>query len=95
LPSTTSFSSAAASASTAGKSRSRPSYPPANSGRLLGIDSRTAAFSLTRTATAAGQPVEWWHTLVRGDRYSFLATWSPSHPYRLDLVPAPAEDRPT
>jgi GntR family transcriptional regulator len=77
-----------------GEEQITPVVPTREHRRLLGIGTGIAAFSLARTATAAGQAVEWRHTLVRGDRYSFVATWSPTHPYRLDLVPAPAADRP-
>ena len=71
-----------------------PVVPSREQRRLLGVGPGVAAFSLTRTATAAGRPVEWRHTLVRGDRYSFLATWSPTRAYRLDLVAAPGRDHP-
>lgn len=66
-----------------------PVLPTPEQRRLLGTRAGTAAFSLTRTATAAGRPVEWRHTLIRGDRFSFLATWAPTQPYRLDLAPTP------
>jgi GntR family transcriptional regulator len=76
-----------------GEEQITPVVPTREQRRLLAISAGTAAFSLTRTATAAGRPVEWRRTLVRGDRYSFLATWSPAHAYRLDLVSTPAVNR--
>lgn len=71
-----------------------PVVPTREQQRLLDIESGIAAFSVTRVATAAGRPVEWRHTLVRGDRYSFRATWSPGHPYLPELVSASGPDRP-
>ncbi|HVQ91816.1 MAG TPA: GntR family transcriptional regulator [Mycobacteriales bacterium] len=72
-----------------GQEQITPVLPTAEQRRLLGIRAGVAAFSLTRTATAAGRRVEWRHTLIRGDRFSFLATWTPTHPYRIDLAPTP------
>jgi GntR family transcriptional regulator len=56
---------------------------------LLGTDSRTAAFAIDRLGCARGQPVEWRHTLVRGDRFSVTAQFSPREGYRVDLATAP------
>lgn len=43
----------------------------------------TAAFSINRLGFAGGQPVEWRHTLVRGDRFALTAEFSASAGYRL------------
>lgn len=43
---------------------------------LLGLGPRQAAFSMERLSHAGDRPVEWRTTVVRGDRYRFVATWS-------------------
>lgn len=43
----------------------------------------TAAFSINRLGYAKRQPVEWRHTLVRGDRFAVTAEFSASAGYRL------------
>ncbi|MGW4488342.1 GntR family transcriptional regulator [Amycolatopsis sp. NPDC004368] len=42
-----------------------------------------AAFAINRLSHAKGRPVEWRHTLVRGDRYALTAEFSASAGYRL------------
>jgi GntR family transcriptional regulator len=42
-----------------------------------------AAFSINRLSHAQGRPVEWRHTLVRGDRYALTAEFSAHIGYRL------------
>ena len=42
-----------------------------------------AAFSINRLSHARGRPVEWRHTLVRGDRFALTAEFSASSGYRL------------
>ena len=56
------------------------------------------ALAIRRLGYAAGRPVEWRHTLIRGDRFSLLAEFSPRIGYRIKLggtelstgVPVPA-----
>jgi GntR family transcriptional regulator len=55
---------------------------------LLGIGTRTAAFAIERIGCSHGRPVEWRHTLVRGDRFSVTAQFSPRDGYRVDLATA-------
>jgi GntR family transcriptional regulator len=45
---------------------------------LLGLAARQAAFRLERLSQAGETTVEWRRTVVRGDRYSFVASWSQS-----------------
>jgi GntR family transcriptional regulator len=54
---------------------------------LLAIGARTPVFHICRLARAGGRPVEWRHTLVRGDRYTFVANWSPTGAYEAVLAP--------
>lgn len=61
--------------------------------RLLGLDGSTAVLVIDRLGCAHGRPVEWRHTLVRGDRFSVRAEFSARTGYRLDLVsPSPRPD---
>lgn len=43
----------------------------------------TAAFSINRRSLAQGRPVEWRHTLVRGDRFALAADFAAATGYRL------------
>ena len=42
-----------------------------------------AAFSINRLSYARGKPVEWRHTLVRGDRFALTATFAAGTGYRI------------
>jgi GntR family transcriptional regulator len=59
--------------------------------RELGLGTQLAAFQVRRRVTASGRPVEWRVTIIRGDRYRFTTTWSPTRPYQLGLNPRAAE----
>ncbi len=50
---------------------------------LLGTGPQVAAFAIDRLGLAGGRPVEWRHTLVRGDRFSVTARFSPAEGYRM------------
>jgi GntR family transcriptional regulator len=52
---------------------------------LLRCPADTAALSINRIGYARGQPVEWRHTLVRGDRFALTADFSAHTGYRLTL----------
>ena len=49
--------------------------------RLLGIGPSTGALEIRRLGYAAGRPVEWRHTVIRGDRFSLLAEFSADSGY--------------
>jgi GntR family transcriptional regulator len=53
--------------------------------RHLQIPPATGALAIRRLGYAAGRPTEWRHTLIRGDRFSLLAEFSPRIGYRLTL----------
>ncbi|MEQ3550382.1 GntR family transcriptional regulator [Pseudonocardia nematodicida] len=53
---------------------------------LLGIGAETAVLSIERLGLSGDRPVEWRHTLVRGDRFSVTARFSARAGYRVDLV---------
>ena len=48
---------------------------------LLGLDERTAAFSIRRIGCMNSRPTELRHTLIRGDRFTVSARFSPSEGY--------------
>ncbi len=64
----------------------RPVLPAAAHRRLLGLSAGVAVFEIERVAGAAGRPVEFRRSLVRGDRFSVVARWSPATPYSLDTA---------
>jgi len=53
--------------------------------RHLQITPTTGALAIGRLGYADGRPVEWRHTLIRGDRFSLLAEFSHRIGYRLTL----------
>jgi GntR family transcriptional regulator len=53
--------------------------------RLLGIPPSTGALAIDRLGHAGGRPMEWRHTLIRGDRFSLLAEFSSRTGYQLTL----------
>jgi GntR family transcriptional regulator len=57
--------------------------PTAAERALLRCAPDTAAFSINRLGEAHGRPVEWRHTLVRGDRFALTAEFSGEIGYRL------------
>ncbi len=52
---------------------------------LLGTAARQPVFRIHRLATANGTPLEWRETIIRGDRYTFVAQWSPTETYETVL----------
>ena len=54
---------------------------------LLHCPADAAAFSIIRQGTAQNRPIEWRHTVVRGDRFALSAEFSANTGYR--LTPAP------
>lgn len=61
---------------TSGWERITPTVPGDTDRQLLGLDPGAAVFCLHRLATIDDRPVEWRMTLIRGDRFSFVADWS-------------------
>lgn len=61
---------------TAGWERITPTLPNPEQAVLLGLDQHQPLFAIERLATESGKPVEWRRSVVRGDRYAFIATWS-------------------
>jgi GntR family transcriptional regulator len=53
--------------------------------RLLSIPATAGALAIDRLGYAGGQPVEWRHTLIRGDRFSLVAEFSPRSDYQFQM----------
>ena len=60
----------------AGWERIRPVLPDPEQRGLLQIPARTPALAIERLATWQATPVEWRHSLVRADRFSYVARWT-------------------
>jgi GntR family transcriptional regulator len=53
---------------------------------LLRLPAGVAALAIDRLGLVRDRPIEWRHTLVRGDRFSVVAEFSGGMGYRLDLT---------
>lgn len=60
----------------AGWERIRPGLPSREQRELLGVGTRQSAFNVERLAYQGSTPIEWRHSVVRGDRFAFVARWS-------------------
>ncbi|MEU9122887.1 GntR family transcriptional regulator [Streptomyces sp. NPDC048506] len=65
---------------TGGRERIQPFLPDIRQAWLLGLADREAAFAIERLGRAGERPVEWRETVVRGDRFTFVAEWSDDSP---------------
>ena len=70
---------------TTGTERISTELPPKSERELLRIGAKQPVFRIQRRSQDGGELVEWRETLVRGDRYTFVATWSPSGSYETAL----------
>lgn len=61
---------------TNGWERIRPVLPDRHERELLDIGAREPAFGIERLARAGNEAIEWRRSLVRGDRFTFVARWS-------------------
>ena len=59
-----------------GWERIRPAIPTADERAALGIGPAAAVFAVERLGTCNGEPLEWRRTLIRGDRFTFVANWT-------------------
>lgn len=65
---------------TRGEERIQPVVPPRAEARLLQLPTGAAAFSIERHTWTADRALERRRTLVHGERYAFVTTWSPTAP---------------
>ncbi|GAA4769582.1 GntR family transcriptional regulator [Actinomycetospora chibensis] len=70
-----------------GHERIRALMPTGREQELLECPDRTAVFVIERTGIAAGRPVEWRQTVVRGDRFAFEAQFS-ARGFHLGIAPS-------
>ncbi|GLW95240.1 GntR family transcriptional regulator [Actinokineospora globicatena] len=73
---------------TDGQERIRAVVPTPGERRLLAAPADTAALAIDRLGLAGRTPVEWRHTVVRGDRFSVLASFT-AKGYQLDVHSGP------
>jgi len=73
-------------AMTTGEEHIRAVVPTPAEQRLLGITPDVALFAIERVGCSHGRPVEWRHTLVRGDRFTVTADIAAHDGYRLQQV---------
>ena len=71
---------------TSGSERISTELPDAGERRLLGIAAKQPVFRIQRSSRSGDQVIEWRETVVRGDRFTFLAQWSPAGPYETVLT---------
>ncbi len=76
-----------------GREHIRAVVPTRAQQRLLEIPPATAALAIDRLGYAGRRPVEWRHTLIRGDRFALLAEFSARTGYQLTLGGAPPAAR--
>lgn len=58
---------------------------------LLDVPPGVALFAIERTGLLNGKPVEWRHTLVRGDRFAVSTQFSGLHGFTMDVSSTSAE----
>jgi GntR family transcriptional regulator len=68
-----------------GREHIRAVVPTPAEQRLLEIPPAAAALAIDRLGQAGGRPVEWRHTVIRGDRFSLVAEFSARTGYQLSL----------
>ena len=73
-----------------GREHIRAVLPTRAQRRLLQIPPAAGALAIDRLGYAAGRPVEWRHSLIRGDRFSLVAEFSPRSGYQLTRPQYPA-----
>lgn len=73
---------------TTGNEHIRAVVPTRAERDLLHVDDRVAAFAIERLSYVDGQPAEWRHTLVRGDRFAVTAQSSARSGYQLGITGA-------
>ena len=67
-----------------GREHLRAVLPTSAERAALGVGDGVAAFAIERLACSGSHPVEWRHTLIRGDRFTVSAQFSARDGYRLD-----------
>jgi len=71
---------------TGGQERIHAVTPTAAQRSLLRLPRAVALLAIERIGTTGAGPIEWRETLVRGDRFSVVATWTPHQDYRMQVT---------
>lgn len=71
---------------TDGVERIHAAIPSAEQRRLLGLGRTVALLAIERIGRVNGEPAEWRETLVRGDRFSVVASWAPHRAYEMQIT---------
>jgi len=74
---------------TGGRERIHAVTPTTAQRALLRLPRGVALLAIERTGTAGTDPVEWRKTLVRGDRFSVIASWAPHQAYQMRVAAGP------
>jgi GntR family transcriptional regulator len=76
-----------------GWERIHPAIPSDEDCDALGIPRGDAVFSIERLGTFNGEPMEWRRTMIRGDRFTFVADWTAGqrNDLRFQMVQAAGE----
>jgi GntR family transcriptional regulator len=75
---------------TSGKEWVHAALPHDRERELLDLRGPAAVFAMERLSYADDRPVEWRETTVRGDRYTFAATWSHARGHGTSITPKDA-----
>jgi GntR family transcriptional regulator len=75
---------------TSGKEWVHAALPHDRQRELLDLRGPVAVFAMERLSYADDRPVEWRETTVRGDRYTFAATWSHARGHGTSVTPKDA-----
>lgn len=73
---------------TGGREQIQAMVPTPTLRKTLGIARTVAVFSIERQGCLRNRPVEWRESLVRGDRFSFAADWTPHTSYQIGVAGA-------
>lgn len=74
----------------AGSEWIRPVVPDDRDLELLELQPGEAAYRIERSASAHGRPIEWRESVVRADRFTFVARWAPGTRYEPTLTASSA-----
>jgi GntR family transcriptional regulator len=71
---------------TDGEERIHAVVPTPEQRRRLSLGGSVGLLVIERIGRINGEPVEWRETLVRGDRFSVVATWTPHRAYEMQVA---------
>jgi GntR family transcriptional regulator len=78
----------------AGWERVHPTIPTKDERTLLATTAEAPAFLVERFTSHLGRPLEWRRTVIRGDMYTFMSSWTDTGGHRERPTFAPTSRRP-